>query len=50
VAEIEERRKKGRGRKEMGRKREKIEEEKEKTKERKIDRSKKSSRRIGDLG
>ena len=47
MVETEERRKKGRSRKEMGRKRE---EEKEKTKERKKDGGKESSRRMGDLG
>ena len=41
---------KEKGKKETGRKREKTKEEKEKTKERKKDGSKKSSRRIGDLG
>jgi len=47
MAGTEEKRKKGRSRKEIGRKRE---EGKEKTKERKKDGGKKSSRRMGDLG
>ena len=50
VVETEERGKKERSRKETERKRGKTKEGKEKTKERKKNRSKESSRRMGDLG